>query len=89
MTNTWQKWEIDFVVGETTSDLTVDGNAHALDADARSGIVGQWLGMHSRSTGGGYIDDLSVTVVPEPSTAMLLLGGVAILGVCRGRRRRR
>ena len=49
--DTWQKWELDYVVGATTIDLTIDG-AQTTGHDAQnspaagiynSTIVGQWL----------------------------------------------
>lgn len=38
---------------------------------------------------GGSLDAVSVSAVPEPSTAVLMVGGLAVIGLSLGRRRNR
>ncbi len=91
--NSWQKWEVDYTVGDPTYTLTIDGNsASGLKADDNGGnglaatVDGLWL--HSGSGASVlYIDDLLIDVIPEPSTVVMLLVGATALGACRWRRR--
>ena len=72
MPNSWQKWEVDYTVGDPTYTLTIDGNsASGLKADDNGGnglaatVDGLWL--HSGSGASVfYVDDLLVTMTVEP-----------------------
>lgn len=77
----------------TTSSAVFSVAGMALRNGADSSLA--WLNFHASgaasSTGRGFaIDSLSITssAIPEPSSAALLLGGLALGGTMLGRRRR-
>ncbi len=82
----WEKYELDYVVGATTIDMTVAGvqvtglsASEPYEGGYQTVIDGLWLWPHTAGRATVYIDDVSITVVPEPSTIMLLLAGAMVL----------
>ena len=82
--NTWQKWEFDYVLGETTYDLTIGGvtvadlpvnrASHAAENLLRT----QMYTASGNPAGAGY-DYIDEVQVPEPSTLALL--ATSLLGL--------
>lgn len=87
--NVWEKWQIDYVVGASSYQLTVGANSVTLGASymknsAATEVGGVMLDSFSGSTR-NLVDDMLVTAIPEPaSLSLLVLSGMALLG--RGRR---
>lgn len=71
--NTWNDFTFDFGAG--TARPIADGTTYAFI------LVNTWDG----TSYAGHIDNLQVTEVPEPASAMLLTGAAALLGLRRRR----
>lgn len=85
--NTWQKWEIDYVVGESSYTLTVDGNSATLGSGymmnpGATAVGAIFLDGYS-SASEVYVDDILVT--PEPATLSVLGIGALLVGLRRRR----
>lgn len=74
-----------------TFDTTVGGawNTRNLSFSTTAGLhTLRWQGVQVSSDSTAFIDNLSVTAVPEPSTALMGLAGLGLLGGISRRRRR-
>jgi hypothetical protein len=70
--------------GNGTKVMISDGT-NSWSADLDSGFTAETISFGNYAGGGrGYIDNFSITAVPEPSVA--LLGGLCVLGLLRRRR---
>jgi hypothetical protein len=85
--NAWEKWEIDYVVGASSFDVTVGGNTVSLGApymkNSAATSVGAMFFDAFAGTTKVFIDDLVVEagIVPEPATLSLLgLSGLVLVG---------
>ena len=70
------------LLGTSTASALGKNFIVSLDALTGEAYLGQDLGLVLAYTGGGWpeIDDVSISVVPEPATMSLLaLGGMAML----------
>ena len=84
---TFRTWTIDYTVGAATATLNVDGvaaltNVNMPVAFPAQSVVGPWF-LGSGATNSRF-DNVKLTVIPEP-TSLVLLG----LGVCLGLASRR
>ena len=71
--NKWQKWEIDYNIGDAFLKLTIDG----VSASNVPIMSGGNLGAISLDSGSvGYADEVAV---PEPSTVTMLMAGLLSL----------
>jgi hypothetical protein len=71
--NKWQKWEIDYNIGDSFLKLTIDGVSAANVPILSGGNLG---GIALISDSIGYADEVAV---PEPSTLALAMAGVVSL----------
>ena len=83
----WMRVELDYTIGASTFDLTVDGDTSTNLAfyTANSGGGVERIRLTGAVGGGTYYD---ATVVPEPGTMALLLVAGLCLGIGSRRRRR-
>jgi len=80
--NQWQTWQIDFVIGQDTFDLTVDGvTATGIDTEDGSNFDAFRQFRFGSTDGVEFLADS----IPEPSSAMLL----GLLGVFVAMKRRK
>ncbi len=70
--DTWEKYELDYVVGATTIDMTVAGvqvtglsASEPYEGGYQTMIDGLWLWPHTAGRSMVYIDDVSITVTGE------------------------
>lgn len=95
----WEKWVFEYEVGSTVLNLTIDGptqgeRSTTINNPARDtglgGALPNVVGWHfSAGTNPSlyFVDDVSATLVPEPSSlALLAFGCLAILGRVRRKR---
>jgi hypothetical protein len=78
ITDVWQRWELDYIIGSSTFDVSIDGLQAAGFSSPSSGAVSaaNLFNGEDSPAGSFYLD----SVVPEPSTALLgALGIVALL----------
>ena len=76
--NVWQKYELDTQLGSSTVKLTVDGVSVDLNGPfgiAQSATIDAVYGLAftpASGTGSFYVDDVSISAVPEPTSVMLI-----------------
>ena len=84
--DTWQKWGWDYTVGDANFTFSVDGvQSDPVDVKDPSTLPKMVTFSMNSNIGPGFgIDNTSVTVVPEPSTFVILtLGLLGCLGLAR------
>jgi hypothetical protein len=87
----WQQWKLDYTEGTANITLTVDGNSSTLPINASGALSLSNISIFSDMGSGCYLDAVSVTnvtPVPEPSTLVLLTGGLLGLLAYAWRKRR-
>ena len=76
----WQKWEIDYVNGAGTIDVSIDGYTQTLSAGGGWNI--STIGFGQGGVGPENALYVSEVAVPEPTSVMVLLSGAIALLVC-------
>ncbi|MCC7085140.1 MAG: hypothetical protein IT427_09045 [Pirellulales bacterium] len=89
--NTWQLWQIDYVVGASSYTLTVGGNSANLGAGFMADSAATQVGAVFIETFSGstreLVDDLRVNAVPEPECLTLICMGSGIVLLWWNKRR--
>jgi hypothetical protein len=67
LTNTWQLWELDYVIGSSTFSVSVDGNSASGFNSLTSGNVSVVDLFNSAPDGSFYVDAVPAAV-PEPGS---------------------
>ncbi|NLF07510.1 MAG: hypothetical protein GX594_05955 [Pirellulaceae bacterium] len=80
--NKWQKWEIDYKIGDTTFDLTIDGTSKTAPV-AGSGSLGYFMFFTMTNATPIYLDE--PFEVPKSAGGALLASDLAGLLCTRGR----
>jgi PEP-CTERM motif len=92
-TNTWQEWDLFYVVGASTFSISVNGVSASGFGSFTSGSVGFADLFNGVSASGGtiFLDAVPQVVsgVPEPASMMLVMGGLAAITAIAKRRNRR
>ena len=92
-TDTWQEWDLFYVVGASTFTLSVNGVAAGSSFHSfTSGAVGATdLFDGVLSSGTIFLDAVpqAASGVPEPASMMLVMGGLAAISAVSSRRNRR
>lgn len=80
----WQEWNLEYTVGGSTFDVTVNGITASGLASFSSGNVAYGYFINSNTTAGSvYLD----SVVPEPNTVMMMI--IGCLGLAAASRMRK
>ena len=83
----WQKWEFDYIIGENTYTMAIDGVSSGPISNLSRGGPGniQGFGFWQGATEGSfYLDAVSI---PEPNTAILLVIGFICCTCRKGKHR--
>lgn len=84
----WQEWDLQYAIGASTFDVTVNGVTATGFASPTSGEIG-FVSLFNgvRSPGSIYLDGVPTAnaAVPEPSSAILAVLGLAALGLVKRR----
>jgi hypothetical protein len=72
--NKWQKWTVDYTIGQATFDLTIDGASVSGIAGNSGGALGYFGLTQDGGRGAVFFDEVAV---PEPSSVALLLTALA------------
>jgi MYXO-CTERM domain-containing protein len=85
----YQVWLDGVWLGTYDTRIGEGWNAHNLSFVTTAGLhTLRWQGVAVATDATAFIDNLSVTAVPEPSTALMGLAGLGLLGGISRRRRR-
>jgi hypothetical protein len=87
----WGYWPNPMYGAELNGDPSVSfpngGGGYALGTFTATAITQTFTYQgNSQSFGAGFVNDIAVREVPEPSTYALMLGGLALLGFCARRK---
>ncbi|MFV0414873.1 MAG: PEP-CTERM sorting domain-containing protein [Chthoniobacterales bacterium] len=101
VSNTWYELSLLFDLAADTFQVAIDGGAYSTSYDVKQLITGspdydvtttsfysmQVQGSNAAAaTANAWFDNFQVSAIPEPGTATLLLGGLAVMSILRRRK---